>query len=83
MTSKKFWSIEYIDNEGEEIIKHAFMTNEESSMLVVELAKQGISAVAHQLSAGVSLRENATKEIAVEADETIHQLEGCSSCNDQ
>jgi|WetSurMetagenome_2_1015567.scaffolds.fasta_scaffold18500_5 hypothetical protein len=82
MTSKKFWSIKYIDDEGEEVIKHAFMTNEESSILVTEFAKQGISMVAHQLSAGVSLKENATKEIAAEADKTAPQLEGRPLCDD-
>lgn len=82
MTPKKFWSIKYIDNEGEEVVKHAFMTDEESSMLITEFAKQGISVVAHQLSAGVSLKENATKEIAAEADKTVPRLEGRSLRDD-
>ena len=83
MTPKKFWSIKYTDDEGEEVIKHAFMTDEESSILITEFAKQGISVVAHQLSAGVSLKENATKEITAKADETIPRLEGCSFRDDQ
>jgi predicted restriction endonuclease len=83
MTLKKFWSVEYIDNEGEQVVKHVYMTDEESSMLITEFAKQGFSAIAHQLSADVSLKENATKEITAKADKTTPQLEGCSLRDDK
>jgi hypothetical protein len=71
MALKKFWSVEYVDGEGEQVIKHVYMTDEESSMLITEFAKQGFSAVAHQLSAGVSLEENVTKQIIAESDKDI------------
>jgi hypothetical protein len=47
---KFFYSVEYVDEEGELNIKHIFMTREESLELLEEFRLHGVTASINQLS---------------------------------
>ena len=46
----KFYSIEFIDEEGEEIVKHFFLTDEQKEMLVEEFNARDIVVKIHDLT---------------------------------
>jgi hypothetical protein len=47
---KRFYSIEYVDKEGELNIKHGFMTPQESMELLEKFRLYGVTASINQLS---------------------------------
>jgi len=47
---KRFYSIEYVDEEGELNIKHVFMTQDESLELLEMFRLHGVTASINQLS---------------------------------
>ena len=49
-TGKSFCSIQYVDEEGEQVIRHAFLTEEEQKIVVDEFAKRGISGKVYDLT---------------------------------
>ena len=46
----KFYSIEFIDHEGEEIVKHFFLTDEQKLFLIEEFNSRNISVKIHDLT---------------------------------
>jgi hypothetical protein len=47
---KRFYSVEYVDEEGELNIKHVFMTHDESLELLEMFRSHGVTASINQLS---------------------------------
>lgn len=47
---KRFHSIEYVDDEGEQVVKHAMLTPDEAWQLVQEFAARGASVAVHDLT---------------------------------
>lgn len=47
---KRFHSIEYVDDEGDHVIRHAMMTSEEVQQLLEECAARGVSVTIHDLT---------------------------------
>jgi hypothetical protein len=47
---KAFYSIEYIDSDGDLVIKHKFMTQEEANGLIEGFAKNRMKATINRLS---------------------------------
>jgi hypothetical protein len=47
---KLFYSIEYTDDEGDQNIKHAFMTGDEVDELMDKFIKSGVKATINRLS---------------------------------
>lgn len=47
---QRFYVIDYVDEEGEQVVKHALMEPEEARQLVEETAKRGISGSVADLS---------------------------------
>lgn len=45
-----FCSIEYVDEEGDKVIKHAFLSVDEQRLVVEEFARRGFSAKVYDLS---------------------------------
>ena len=48
-TNKHFCSIEYTDEEGDKVIKHAFLTIEEQKAVIEECARNHLSAKVYDL----------------------------------
>jgi hypothetical protein len=44
-----FWSLEYIDDEGETVIKHMVATPSQMKNMIDKFANQGVSAKAYQI----------------------------------
>ena len=49
-SEKQFCSIDYVDNEGDRVIKHAFLSIEEQQKIIDECVKCGIQAKIYILS---------------------------------
>lgn len=47
---KDFYSIEYVDEDGDLVIRHGMMTNEEASKLIEGFRSRGIRASVNRLS---------------------------------
>ena len=47
---KKFWSVEWIDEEGEQCVRHAHLTDEEADAVMQELCRRGVVAAMHDLT---------------------------------
>lgn len=47
---KRFHSIEYVDDEGEQVVQHAMLTEEEAWQVVQEFAARGGSVTVHDLT---------------------------------
>lgn len=45
-----FCSVEYVDDEGEKVIKHAFLTKQEQIAMVEKFASLGVSAAIYDLT---------------------------------
>jgi hypothetical protein len=48
--NKNYYSIEYVDEDGEQNIKHGFMTPEQAGTLCDQFAQKGIIASIHSLT---------------------------------
>lgn len=48
--SKRFHSIEYVDDEGDTVVRHAMMTKEEAEQLLGEFASRGASVTINDLT---------------------------------
>jgi hypothetical protein len=46
----RFYVIEYVDDEGDQVVKHALLEPEEAAMLVDEMARSGTSGSVTDLS---------------------------------
>lgn len=68
--SKRFHSIEYVDDEGETVVRHAFMTRQEAEQLLEEFASRGSSVVIHDLTP-----EQVDAAAVLSGDEGSPQLE--------
>lgn len=51
---RKFYSIEYVDDEGDSVIRHAILEPDEAEKLVSEMTKNGIHGCVHDLSPQIS-----------------------------
>jgi hypothetical protein len=47
---KRFHSIEYVDDEGDTVVRHAFMTRQEAEQLLGEFASRGASVTINDLT---------------------------------
>ena len=47
---KRFYSIEYVDDEGDTVVRHAMMTREEAGRLLAEFASRGVPATVNDLT---------------------------------
>lgn len=47
---KRFYSIEYMDDEDEYVIRHASMTKSEAEELLEEFSSRGVTATIHDLT---------------------------------
>jgi hypothetical protein len=48
--TKRFHSIEYVDDEGDTVVRHAMMTREEAELLLAEFASRGSSVTINDLT---------------------------------
>lgn len=48
--SKRFHSIEYVDDEGDTVVRHAMMTRPEAEQLLGEFAARGASVTINDLT---------------------------------
>jgi len=46
----RFYAIEYVDSEGDQVVKHALLQPEEAARLVEEMAAAGVSGSVTDLS---------------------------------
>lgn len=46
----KFWSIEYVDDEGEQVVRHAHLTDEQATAVMDEFCRLGVVAAMHDLT---------------------------------
>lgn len=47
---KRFHSIEYVDDEGDVVVRHASMTKPEAERLLEEFAQRGVPVTIHDLT---------------------------------
>jgi len=48
--NSRFYSVEYLDEEGEEVVRHSFMTDQQATLLIEEFARRGVFAQIHDLT---------------------------------
>ena len=48
--ARRFCSIQYIDEEGDQVIRHAFLTVDEQKMVVDEFARRGMRGTVNDLT---------------------------------
>ena len=47
---KNFYSVEYLDGDGDPVIEHGFMTDDEARDLIEEFRSRGVTASVNRLS---------------------------------
>ncbi len=47
---RRFHSIEYVDDEGDQVVRHAMMTSAEAQQLLEEFAARGVAVTIHDLT---------------------------------
>jgi len=50
MSKMKFYCIEYIDEEGDSVIRHTFLTQEQKQILLDEFSERGTKASIYDLT---------------------------------